>query len=301
MSHATSAPGWPVLRGIQTVKEVAYLNMREAAAAAALAKLWSDTFLTNAGIYAAGSANYTYQGTPNFNVILNSAPVQFANNMTAANLPEPFVASASGTTGEHYPWNAFDGDDAGTYWQSNNLYDTLTLDCGAGKRRVTTYKVLGYGATNAPKDWTFEGSDTGAFAGEQTVLDTRTNQDTSTKKTYTVASPASFRYYRINTTAINASTSTVIRALDLFEAGATTATIVSVRALDLAANITQAIMFADVTLGTGTAAYYISTDDGSTWTAVTPETLASVPSGKKIRIKVELTGDAALNSWGVAA
>lgn len=300
MTQAINASGWPIIRGIQTVKEVSYLNMRTASAAAALSKLWSDTFLTNAGIDAAGSSGYTYQGTPNFNVILNASPVQFANNMTANNLPSPLVASSSLQSGGHNPYYAFDGDDDTEYFQADSIDSWLKLDCGAGKRTVTTYKVLGYGATNAPKDWTFEGSDTGAFAGEQTTLDTQTLQDTSTKKTYTVASPAAFRYYRIHVTAVNSSTSTVIKALDLFEAGSSTASIVSVLALDLAADITNLMLFADVTLGTGTAAYYASTDDGANWTAVTPETLAAVPAGKKIRIKVVLTGNASLDAWGVA-
>lgn len=53
------------------MKEVAYLNMREASAAAALDKLWSDTFLTNAGIDAGNSSGYTYRGSANFDVVAN--------------------------------------------------------------------------------------------------------------------------------------------------------------------------------------------------------------------------------------
>lgn len=301
MSHATSAPGWPVLRGIQTVKEVSYLNMRQASAAAALSKLWSDTFLTNAGIYAAGSSGYSYQGTPNFNVVKDGTQLNKIPLMTGQTTPSGEATANSNYT-TYYAWKVFDKD-TGTAWLDSTANPHwLRYDFGAGvtKKIVKYTMTASIVGTRSPSAWKFQGSNNGT---DWTDLDSQTGITFSNyeKKTFTFSNTTAYRYYQFNISAGGSGGDISIAEAEMMEAAASTASIVSVLALDLAANITQAIMFADVTLGTGTAAYYISTDDGSTWTAVTPETLASVPAGKKIRIKVELTGDAELESWGVAA
>lgn len=306
MTQATSAPGWPVLRGIQTVKEVSYLNMRQASAAAALSKLWSDTFLTNAGIYAAGSANYVYQGTPNFNVVKTSTAPDTVPTMSGATTPSG-VASADTEDGTAYAWKAFNkNQSAGNVWTSTSaaLPHWCQYDFGAGiTKRITNYTIWGGGTSlnEDPKDFKLQGSNNGST---WTDVDTRTGQASAgdyQPRSFTCnGTVGDYRYYRLYVTANTSTNYVSLGEFSLYEAAPTTASVVSVLALDLAADVTQAMMFADVTLGTGTAAYYVSTDDGSTWTAVTPETLASVPAGKKIRIKVELTGDAELESWGVA-
>lgn len=288
MSHATSAPGWPVLRGIQTVKDLAYEVMFSHSAAAALNKLWADTFLTNAGIYAAGSAGYTYQGTPNFNVIRNATGAEVFQGKTAT--------ADSGANP--------------SYVTDGNISNASSVTSGAGhwvKIDLATAKIInrvGFythdNITYAPKSYVLQGSNNDT---DWTDIYTEANLGQSlgawTYKDFT--NTIAYRYYRFFNYTANSEAIVYTTEIRGYEAAATTASIVSVLALDLAANITQAIMFADVTLGTGTAAYYVSTDDGSTWTAVALETLASVPAGKKIRIKVELTGNATLNSWGVAA
>ena len=55
-----SAGGFSIQKGIQLFKEVAVLNMREAAGDAALSKLWSDTFKDATGIDAGESSGYTH-------------------------------------------------------------------------------------------------------------------------------------------------------------------------------------------------------------------------------------------------
>lgn len=69
MTHQAAAAGFPLARGVQLTKELAVLNMREAAAASQLSELWSDTFLTNAGINAGASTGYTYRGAANYDAI----------------------------------------------------------------------------------------------------------------------------------------------------------------------------------------------------------------------------------------
>lgn len=297
MTQAINASGWPILRGIQTVKEVSYLNMRQASAAAQLSKLWSDTFLTNAGIYAAGSSGYTYRGSANFDVIKATGTTQHPpSDMTNDTTPAPYVASASANSANAY--KAFEAA-AAAFQAGAALPGWVKLDLGSAKV-ITSYKLNGYGVYS-PKDFVLEGSNDNT---NWTLLDTQTGV-TSThnaEATFTFTNTVAYRYYRLTSTKtyVDDTADLGINWLWLIEPAPASASIVSVLALDLAANITQVMMFADVTLGTGTAAYYASTDDGSTWTAVTPETLATVPAGKKIRIKVVLTGDAELESWGVA-
>ena len=299
MTQATSAAGWPVLRGIQTVKEVSYLNMRQASAAAALAKLWSDTFLTNAGIYAAGSSGYTYRGATNFDVIKDSVSVNIFPTMTSNSAPSGVCSASAESQPAYY---AFNNSIAGDGWQIGSPAGWLKYAFAAGTTKTPvsyTIRMRAGGAGYAPKNWTFQGSNDDI---NWTVLDTQTNITNWTSDlTFNFANTTAFRYFKIDVTLSNDGTYTEITEWLMYEASATSASIVSLLALDLAVDVTQVMMFADVTLGTGTAAYYASTDDGVTWTAVIPETIAAVPAGKKIRIKVELTGNAELESWGVAA
>jgi hypothetical protein len=312
MTQAINASGWPIIRGIQTVKEVSYLNMRTASAAAALNKLWSDTFLTNAGIYAAGSASYTYQGTPNFNVIkaaasaLSAVPV-----MTSATAPSGNVYSSAPTgDGTHPAWQIFDAlPEDNTQWITNAQTTGWIAYKFTSAKVITSYVLYGSNTDSRnAKTWKLQGSNdsTDGNNGTWTDLDTQTNitnlgTNPAVGHTYSFANSTAYQSYRINVSANNGGTELSIFHLKLIEAAAASASIVSVLALDLATDINQVMMFADVTLGTGTATYWASTDDGSTWTTVPAlETLVSVPAGKKIRLKVVITGNASLDAWGVA-
>lgn len=66
---------------------------------------------------------------------------------------------------------------------------------------------------------------------------------------------------------------------------------------------TTAMVIADETLGTGTITYYVSRDNGTTWTQCTKETVTSIsaqPSGTQLKWKAVITGNAELNSIAVA-
>lgn len=312
MTQATCAAGWPVLRGIQTVKEVSFLNMRQASAAAQLAKLWSDTFLTNAGIYAAGSSDYTYRGSANYDVIKTAGASILTPIMTNYSAPSGNVYHDSEYSASYASWKAFDQSttyDGNHRWGSSNsaFPHWVAYKFSTGKT-AASYKIASEQTDRNLKSWKVQGSNdsTNGADGTWTDLDTQTDITFANPevKTFSIANPASYTMYRLliskNSSNETATGYVYVSDFQLFPAPAVTASIVSVLALDLAADVTQVMMFADVTLGTGTAAYYASTDDGVTWTAVIPETLATVPAGKKIRIKVELTGDAELESWGVA-
>lgn len=65
----------------------------------------------------------------------------------------------------------------------------------------------------------------------------------------------------------------------------------------------EAFVIADETLGSGTITYYVSRDNGTTWTQCNKEVvtnIASQPSGTQLKWKAEITGDAELNGIAVA-
>ena len=63
------------------------------------------------------------------------------------------------------------------------------------------------------------------------------------------------------------------------------------------------MLMADETLGTGAITYYVSRDNGTTWTVCTKETVTSIssqPSGTQLKWKAVITGNAELNAIAVA-
>ncbi len=129
--------------------------------------------------------------------------------MTSNTTPAPYVASASTIFSTTYDaWKAFDSD-PNSYWNTSigNTSGWLKLDFGS-TTSIGSYLIQSIatevGGNYAPKTWTLEGSATGAFAGEQTVVDTQTNAPAwgnSEVRTYTLSSPASYRYFRLNVSA----------------------------------------------------------------------------------------------------
>ncbi|GEM_PF-1181176 len=66
---------------------------------------------------------------------------------------------------------------------------------------------------------------------------------------------------------------------------------------------TEAMVIADETLGTGSITYYVSRDNGTTWTQCTKETVTSIssqPSGTQLKWKAVINGNAELNAIAVA-
>ena len=132
--------------------------------------------------------------------------------MTANSLPSPYVASASSVSGGYPEYQAFDRN-ASTFWASlvNNPTGWIAIDLGS-TTTINRYQVqaTSAGGNVNPKNWTLEGSTTGAWAGEQVILDTQTNQTSlmtgGTILTYTLSSPQSYRYFRLNVSANNGAT-----------------------------------------------------------------------------------------------
>ncbi len=148
-------------------------------------------------------ANLLLFGTPGTNFDL--AP----HNMTANNLPSPYVASASSTFGSNSAFHAFDGAlGLVQYWiGTGGGVDWLQLDIGAGRKGVVTSYYVQASLENEPlrmpKDFTLQGSNDGST---WTVLDTEAGQTgwgNGEVRGWPVSGASYYRYYRLNITANN--------------------------------------------------------------------------------------------------
>jgi len=166
------------------------------------ASSYIDTTVTNGKTY-----YYTVTAT-------NSAGTSGNSPEDSATPAVPLVNIATGGTpddGTKDSTNAaraFDQNTA-TEWFYSGVAGWLRYDLGAdGAQVVERYTVTSANdqAPRDPKDWQFQGSSDGST---WTTLDTQTNQTFSDRpqlKSYAIAKPASYRYYRLNITANNGDT-----------------------------------------------------------------------------------------------
>jgi hypothetical protein len=141
------------------------------------------------------------------------------NNMTSNVLPAPFVASSSANSGGA-AWNAYDGLAGGTnIWFASVCPQWNQLDFGQITQIGSyTYQFRTDSTDVAPAAWTIQGSNTGAFTGEQTTVDSQTGQTfaQSQARTYTLSQPAAFRFYRMTITASTGTNGALIGDLTYF-------------------------------------------------------------------------------------
>jgi hypothetical protein len=158
---------------------------------------YTDTSVTNGTTY-----YYTVAAA-------NSAGTGAHSPEDSATPVRPMVNVATGGTAldsANNPANAsraFDRNSA-TQWFYTGVTGWLRYDLGHTET-VRRYTVISSGdqVPRDPKDWQFQGSNDGAA---WTTLDTQSDQAFSRRlelKGYTVASPAAYRYYRLNITANN--------------------------------------------------------------------------------------------------
>lgn len=123
-------------------------------------------------------------------------------NMTSENAPSPFIAEAS-TTNDYtsYPaWKAFDGvkNTPNTGWRPSSLYQAwLMIDLGIPKT-ISKYNLVATEWTNATlKGWKIQGSN-----NKTSWIDIDDRSGIATwaayeSRSYDVATPGSYRYYRL--------------------------------------------------------------------------------------------------------
>ena len=158
-------------------------------------------------------------------VASNSAgtSVDSPEDVTTPAKPPVNVASGGTATASEIgtgPEGAFDKN-VRTRWFNQDAGPTgwLQYDFGSGiARTITRYSVTSAMDVPGrdPKDWKFEGSKNGST---WTTLDAQSDQAFTERyqmKTYTVASPAAYRYYRLNITANNGAKGTHVSELGFF-------------------------------------------------------------------------------------
>ena len=108
-----------------------------------------------------------------------SAPGQsgtaYPPNMTSATTPSPYVVLENNIYNASYPgWKAMDSNTTSTFFwtigSSNGPADWLQIDFGSSINIQSMYIKAGNNQSYAPTSFKIYGSDTGAFAGEETLI-----------------------------------------------------------------------------------------------------------------------------------
>jgi hypothetical protein len=122
--------------------------------------------------------------------------IDSTNLATAATITSSTLSSGSTA-------NLVDGSaSTGAVWNASAT-GTLTLDFGSAKTIYTLVLTATSTPNRAPNAFTVVGSATGAFAGEEVTVLTQTalaNWSSTETRHFSIASPGSFRYYRLSLT-----------------------------------------------------------------------------------------------------
>lgn len=247
----------------------------------------ADAFDDQTGVDAGASINQAYdtagQFKPTFEAGSNQIPTMTAATTSGVSID----ASNSNTATGFQPWHI--GDKVGTTsWvtQNGTTSGWVRVDLGSGNEKsIAAYSILQRPSTlnQAPRDWTLEGSNNGTT---WTSLDARSGETAWTEgvaRTFIVSSPASFRYYRLNVTAVQTGGIAIgVAELSLNIAIAPnnmTLTSVAYSASAVPSKARVALQLADsLSLVAGTDfSFEVSRDGGTTWSLV-PLTLSN-PSG----------------------
>ena len=116
--------------------------------------------------------------------------------MTSDTTPSGVASIDSGNAA----WYAMDRNSS-TQWISSNSQPNYWIQYQFESATMcNAYSItVGTGSNTSPKTWELQGSNTGAFAGEETTLDTQTNitWTASEKKTFYTSNVISYIYYRV--------------------------------------------------------------------------------------------------------
>ncbi len=133
--------------------------------------------------------------------------------LTSNSAPSPYAVTASSEDGagsEGYRMFANGSSSWRTTSGAGGVAD-IVIDVGSANAFAATSLVLtgtGDAATRCPTNFTFEGSNTGSFSGEETVLYTGSSLSWSASetKTFTFSNTTSFRYYKLDVTSTSGGT-----------------------------------------------------------------------------------------------
>jgi hypothetical protein len=199
----------------------------------ALSAKWVRTYeeLTKAAFDAAGTLAHVVTRENVFGFLglqlekdLNSTPEGYTPGadcvpLMTAGTTDGVTVTDSGNLGTGYEgWRAFDNNN-NTRWGVTATSGVLSVTLAAAKI-IAGYSIRARNDSyliDSPKDWTLEGSHDGA---NWTVLDTQagvTSWSMNERKEYTVSSPASYLYYRLNISSNQSGTDTSVSEVELLE------------------------------------------------------------------------------------
>jgi hypothetical protein len=153
------------------------------------------------GIDSGSSSNYAVNSSDGYvapTVTVGSDQIPTMSSGTTSGV----TISASGADSGSDAWKAGDKNNA-TYWQYVTTTAFWQADFGSNKTIATvTIRMRSDAAVMGPRGFRILGSTTGAFAGEEAVLSTQAGLSWSNgeTKTFNIASPGAYRYYRIDIT-----------------------------------------------------------------------------------------------------
>ncbi len=150
----------------------------------------------------------------------NTSTTAVTPAMTSATAPSGEV-DASSYANPYLPFNAFDNS-SDTGWMivgSTGWIEYKWDNDGPIINKYIIYVSSLYEDTE-PKDWTIEGSNTGSFSGEETVLDTVTGHTTWTDNdaTFTFLNSTAYKYIRMNITENAGEATTLVLEILYIEA-----------------------------------------------------------------------------------
>ncbi|MGM1044907.1 MAG: SPRY domain-containing protein [Bacillota bacterium] len=141
----------------------------------------------------------------------NAIPVMRSNTLPSG------VVSTNSEIGGNVAWRAFDDiDTSNSYWQSlNNSYPIYLEYEFEKQKRIGSYALIVHSAAYSPKNWTFEGSINGVTWD---VLDAQsTALVANVLTTFNLNKTGRYKKYRLNITATNGATTTMISGFRMYE------------------------------------------------------------------------------------
>ncbi|MBI3317276.1 MAG: LamG domain-containing protein [Candidatus Omnitrophica bacterium] len=349
------------------------LDAYSLAAANNMGDLIVDVFTDASGINSGASSDYTWRGSPNYDVIVTAGGIDsYTKLMLHANgtdASSTFTDSSSGaksmttngnaqidtaqskfgaasglfdgtgdyvTTADSEDWNFGTGDFTLDFWvrfnslASHQRFAAQRADgsnqwfLGWNTTNILRFDVTSAGATTITIDnsWTpstgvwyhvafvRNGNNFLAFVGGAQIGSTQTDSSAvdNFASSLSIGEMGGANYVngwldelRISKGIARWTSGFTVPSSE-YTGSASSATVVS-NAFSETTAPTEAMVIPDETLGTGSITYYVSRDNGTTWTTCTKNTSTSIaaqPSGTQLKWKAVMSGDAELNGVAVA-
>lgn len=251
---------------------------------------WSDTLEDNSGINVGASFGYTLDD--------GKLSQSYGEDLTTGG-----TAISGGDAVGTVPANVFD-DNPSTYWYSSQIGAAITgnayigYDFGSGTskhiRRFSIKQSVSGGITSVK----VQKSDNGT---NWTDVATKTISKTTDIQVLDLPASSEARYWRLLANDYIDSAQWQVYEVEFFELADVATVVWNAQTSD--GVIKNAIVEAVENLGSGAIDYYISRDDGTTFTQIqldTPTDITTQPSGINVVLKVAITGGAELLAvaWG---